>query len=325
MASYLDHTVLPAFALEGRFVLILYPGERKWHERLIVLRPTPSSDPRTVGWCVTATPDLDVYGEPIAPPNVEGFAVLAPDRSLPPGLLRRNVYRFEDGGIGQPPSPAELAHLRGLAQAELNSLQMEIDATGAGAVVAAAPATPAAVPAAAPAAGPVLVATAGSVWVVAVSEGNRAKGSLVPIAQVAAGHQAGSKAVVGLTDGSVPFVENIPNHELANYVSGGPPARGVNPTAQVSPVAPTGAIAIGSGDDARTLAVRYGTGGKRRRELRDGVELASESVWGDWPIKGPCTAKWVGQYFVSNGGSPMTIHNTWKVNCKLQPSDRGSA
>ena len=139
--------------LGRRFVLILYPGERKWHERLIVLRPTPSSDPRTVGWCVTATPDGDVYGEPIAPPNVEGFAVLAPDRSLPPGLLRRNVYRLEDGDIGQPPSPAELAHLRGLAQAELNSLQMEIDATGAGAVVAAAPAAPAAVLAAAPAAG----------------------------------------------------------------------------------------------------------------------------------------------------------------------------
>ena len=64
------------------------------------------------------------------------------------------------------------------------------------------------------------MATAGSGWVVAVSEGNRAKGSLVPIAQVAAGHQDGSKAVVGLTDGSVLFVENIPNHELANYVSG---------------------------------------------------------------------------------------------------------
>ena len=327
MATYLDHTVLPAFALEGRFVLILYPGERKWHERLIVLRPNPSNDPKTVGWCVTATPDGDVYGEPLAPPNIDGFAVLAPDRSLPPGLLRRNVYRFEDGSIGQAPTPAELAHLRGVAQAELDALQREIDATGVGALVAAAPAAPAAAPAAAPvgalAVGPVLTPTAGSVWVVAVAEGNRAKGSLVPIAQVTAGHQAGSKAVVGLTDGSVLFVENIPNHELANYASSGPPIGSPSPTTQVLASAPVGAIGIGSGDDARTLAVRYGTDGKRRRELRDGVELASESVWGDWPIKGPRTAKWVGQYFVSNGGSPLSMHNAWKVNCKLQASDGG--
>ena len=127
------------------------------------------------------------------------------------------------------------------------------------------------------------------------------------MAQVAAGHQAGSKAVVGLTDGSVLFVENIPNHELANHVA---PVGGVGSVVPPAPAAPTGAIAIGSGDDARTLAVRYGTDGKRRRELRDGVELASESVWSDWPIKGPRTAKWVGQYFVINGGSPMSMHNT---------------
>ena len=142
---------LPAFALEG-------PGERKWHERLIVLRPSPSNDPRTVGWCVTATPDGDVYGEPVAPPNVAAFAVLGQERALPPGLRRRNVYRFEDGAIGQAPSAAELAHLRGLAQAELDALQAEIDSTGAGVLVPAVPAAPAAASAAAMATGPVLTA-----------------------------------------------------------------------------------------------------------------------------------------------------------------------
>eukprot|EP00439_Symbiodinium_sp_Y106_P025216 s3627_g3.t1 len=57
MAACLDHTVLPAFAVDKKFVLILYPGERKWHERLVVLRSVPSSDQRTLGWCIAATPD----------------------------------------------------------------------------------------------------------------------------------------------------------------------------------------------------------------------------------------------------------------------------
>ncbi|CAE7297688.1 unnamed protein product [Symbiodinium sp. CCMP2456] len=210
MATYIDHSVVPAFSLEGRYVMILYPQERKWHERLVVLRSVPSSDQRTLGWCVTATPDGDVYAEPLAPPNVVAVALLAEDRALPPGLLRRNAYRFEDGAIGHAPSAAEAAHLRGVAQTELEALQREIDQTDAG----------------------------GHCW--------------------------------------------TPSRDQ-----------------------------------------RYGTDGKRRRELRDGVELASESTWSDWPIKGPRTAKWVGQYVVTNGGSPISMHNAWKVNSKLQPSDNG--
>ena len=326
MASYIDNTVLPAFAVENKYVIIQYPGERKWHERYVILKPTPSSDPRSIGWCVIATPDGDVYGEPLSIPNISGVAILGDDRSLPPGVLRRNVYRFEDGNIGQALGAAEVAHLRGLAQAELTALQNEIDQTGM-AVVNASPG-PVTAPAVAPvtsppaAVGPVLAPAAGFSWVVAANEGHRARGSLVPIAQVVGGYQAGSKGVVGLSDGVILFVELVANHELISYARQGAPA-GPDPPQPAVLGAGIGAIGIGQGDDARTLAVRYGTDGKRRRELRDGVELASESVWADWPIKGPRTAKWVGQYFVTNGGSPMVMHNTWKVNCKLQGSDNG--
>ncbi|CAE7335826.1 unnamed protein product, partial [Symbiodinium pilosum] len=194
---------------------------------------------------------------------------------------------------------------------ELNALQLEFDQTGAGPIVAAHLGGAAAAPPAVAAVGPVLTPVAGFVWVVAVAEGS---GGWPP---------SWVKGVVGLSDGSVIFVENIANHALDGYISatqaGGPPL----PPVPAPPVGAAGALAMGVGDDARTLAVRYGTDGKRRRELRDGIELASESIWADWPIKGPRTAKWVGQYFVSNGGSPMSMHNTWKVNCKLQPSDAG--
>ena len=69
--------------------------------------------------------------------------------------------------------------------------------------------------------------------------------------------------------------------------------------------------------------MRYGSDGKRRRELRDGVDQASETVWTDWPIKGPRTARWVAQYIVTNGGAPLSMHQAWKTDCKLQASDGG--
>ena len=55
------------------------------------------------------------------------------------------------------------------------------------------------------------------------------------------------------------------------------------------------------------------------------MESGAEScaMVSSWLARASRTAKWVGQYFVSNGGSSMSIQNTWKVNCKLQPSDAG--
>lgn len=318
MAGFLEGC-LPAFSLQGKYCLVQYSGERKWHERFILSTTTPSSDLRSIGYCVVATPDGDIYGESLAAPNVQGLALLGEDRAAPPGLARRNIYRFEDGNIGHAPDATEIAHMRGAALQEQADLQKEIDDHGVGVaaphVVAS---TPAPTAATAPI-GPVLAPAAGFVWVVAATEGVRARGSLVPLNQVVGGYQAGTKGVAGLADGSVIFAELIPAHELQAYAT----AVTTPPTATVVPPPGGGAIGVGMADDARTLAVRYGTDGKRRREVRDGVELASESPWGDWPIKGPRTARWVGQYFVTNGGGPLTMHNTWKVNCKLQPSDNG--
>ena len=71
MAGYLDWC-LDAFDLEGRFCLVLYETERKWHERLLVRKVMQNSDGRSIGWFVVATPNGDVYAEPVAPPNTVG-------------------------------------------------------------------------------------------------------------------------------------------------------------------------------------------------------------------------------------------------------------
>ena len=319
MSGYLDGS-LEAFECEGRYCVILYETDRKWHERYLIRKVMPSLDSRSIGWFVVATPDGDVYAEPLAPPNVLAIAILDDDRRLPVGLARRNVYRFEDGSVGQALTAPEIAHVRGAAQGEYANLQAEIgDPTARLGAVPAAPTTTAAVPAAQVV--PVLSVAAGHTWVVAVAEGPRARGSLVPLAQVVSGHQAGSKEVVALVDGSVLFTELIPSHEVGTYCSP-PNAAAAAPEKDLLGFT-GGALHLGQADDARTLAVRYGADGKRRRELRDGVDRASESAWTDWPIKGPRTARWVAQYIVTNGGAPLSMHQAWKSNCKLQASDGG--
>ena len=56
MATYKDHTVLPAFAVKNKFILIQYPEKR-------------GSGTSASWWCVTATVDGDVYPESPIPLN----------------------------------------------------------------------------------------------------------------------------------------------------------------------------------------------------------------------------------------------------------------
>ncbi|OLQ10940.1 Calpain-15 [Symbiodinium microadriaticum] len=313
---------LDAFDLENRYCLVLYETERRWHERLLIRKTNQNRDGRSPGWFVVATPEGDVYAESLAPPNVVGVIVLPDNRQLPPGLLARSVHRFENGSVGHAPTGAELAHLRGTAHGELMLVQAEIDGLDSPVLGAGAAGTPVPAPAANTGPAPVaLTPVAGYTWVVAAAEGSRAKGSILPLGQVVSGQQFGSKGVAALVDGSVVFAELIPSHEVGKY---GMPVTPVASGGQPNTVGlHGGALAINQADDARTLAVRYGSDGKRRRELRDGVDQSSETAWTDWPIKGPRTARWVAQYIVTNGGAPLSMHQAWKTNCKLQASDGG--
>ena len=129
-----------------------------------------------------------------------------------------------------------------------------------------------------------LAPAAGYTWVVAANEGSRAKGSLLPMGQVVSGHQTGSKGIAAMTDGSILFVELIPSHEVGKYGVAAPAAMQAQPAFEAGG---GGTLAANQGDDARTLPVRYGSDGKRRRELRDGVDQASESGWPDMAYQRP--------------------------------------
>ena len=113
---------------------------------------------------------------------------------------------------------SELAHLRRTAQAELDALQAEMDATGSGALVAQRQEVPvsAAVPPSAVPHGPVLSPAPGFVWVVAASRPLR-----VVVLVAAWFHLVrwlGATKRATKADGAVIFVELIPVQDLRNYV-----------------------------------------------------------------------------------------------------------
>jgi hypothetical protein len=323
-----------AFDLVARHVLVFYETDRIWHERFIVAAVPPSAgDPRTSGWFVVATPDGDIYAESLAAPNVRGLYLLAANRAAPVGLQVGSIHWFENGSTGYAPRAVDLPGLLLAGQSELDRITAEFaslpGAGAAGAVVAAAVVAPMAGSPHVPLAGVLLAPPLGHSWVVASKVGLREVGGLVGAGNIADGHRLGNKAVLSLFDGSIVLAELVHDSDLVNFIDRhrpvAPAAPAVYPPAP-SPAVRPGVLApvgVASGDDARTLAVRYGNDGKRRRELRDGVEISTESAWADWPIRGPRTARWVCQYISSNGGSALIMHNTWKQICKLQNSDNG--
>jgi len=76
-------------------------------------------------------------------------------------------------------------------------------------------------------------------------------------------------------------------------------------------------------DEARVLAVRYNALGERHQEFRDCIEKGSETKWDDWGISGPRTALWVARYCLETGGTPLTMHSSWRNNAKLTQADAG--
>ena len=61
--------------------------------------------------------------------------------------------------------------------------------------------------------------------------------------------------------------------------------------------------------DLRTLAVKYDDDGTRFREYRDAAALMSETSYGDWPVEGPRTAKWILREVARQGQTPNRRHH----------------
>ena len=85
----------------------------------------------------------------------------------------------------------------------------------------------------------------------------------------------------------------------------------------------TVAAATGPVDDARTLPILIGDDGVRFREFPEGVRLLQESAWGDWPVRGPRTVRWVFAFMCDRAETPTAHHTRWRTMCRLQPQDAG--
>ena len=87
--------------------------------------------------------------------------------------------------------------------------------------------------------------------------------------------------------------------------------------------APGAAASALSGQDLRTLPVRYtaGAGGQRRRNFHEAGDMLSSTVFPDWPMDGPRTAAWLCAAFASSDTTPIRRHHWWRQVLGLHHTD----
>jgi hypothetical protein len=77
-----------------------------------------------------------------------------------------------------------------------------------------------------------------------------------------------------------------------------------------------------STDDARTLSVKYGADGTRRRIFRDSSEEMLEADFADWPVLGPRTCLWNVREICKMAEGPRAQHTMWVRGAKIPDGDR---
>jgi hypothetical protein len=82
-----------------------------------------------------------------------------------------------------------------------------------------------------------------------------------------------------------------------------------------------GGVADSPGEDARTLGISRDGDGARFKEFHSAVQECKAVDFQDWPINGPRTVKHVITQMLNHGGSALGHHQSWRVACKLQPTD----
>ena len=76
-------------------------------------------------------------------------------------------------------------------------------------------------------------------------------------------------------------------------------------------------------DDLRTLTIVYDKGGRRRRLFTDAVLACSSTIFEDFPISGPRTAKWLLDAWVDLETTPGRHHEHWKLLVGAEDSEVG--
>lgn len=115
-------------------------------------------------------------------------------------------------------------------------------------------------------------------------------------------------------DGTIVKVRLVDESFLADDVRGGLPPDAADGGAQAEVDA--------ENDDVRTLSVKYGGDGGRRRRYRESTEEMSEGDFPDWPIDGPRTCQWVVREIGRTAEGPREQPALWVRNARIPDGDR---
>jgi hypothetical protein len=326
----------------GTFVLVAYSDvdEDLWHERLLL---APAATPDCPSSWVVLTPDLDMYVENLGPPDIATVRPLDAARTLPFGVNRNSVYRFQlpqrRHGV---PNQAEMTQL--LREADTVA-RLHLELAGAPAAdqgagphgpappplpIAAAPPVPQVPGLVAPRLPPVpeqapmVVFDAGRA-AQAVHGQTLAENLVAPTRKVvkvwrAAEARAGLKVgdAVDLPAGTVVFGDRatlVLNGEAVHLEL---VAEGDDALKQFKE-----RRTPASDLDCRILKVRRDAQGNRRREWRDVPDACSTVQFSDFPLPGERTAAWCLAHVDRHHGGMEQHHALFKTLCKLQLSDWG--
>lgn len=75
--------------------------------------------------------------------------------------------------------------------------------------------------------------------------------------------------------------------------------------------------------DARVMAIRRASDGRRSRAFRETVGDMMESTWENWPIQGPRTLLWCLRHIAEHDYSPLGHHSRFRQIASLQHYDAG--
>lgn len=282
--------------MEGKYAYILYEGgEALWHEHYLVMNAEegPSS-------FVILTADDDMYIEDVSsPPHAE--VIIGSSRHTLPAELGtargRPVYRFSRG-LREPEIKAARARAVTILARDRSRRRAAVPEAAGGSAGGAGAASSSAAP-------------RPGRWVVAEPIGDFQVGDEIFLSSNAV---AIRDVGVDLTDGMVVRVQRLGagaaapaefrDRRLRDFRSWS------DPTTQEA-----------GEDDVRTLSVKFGADGSRRRNYREAVESMMEVDFSDWPLEGPRTCAWVARGVARVAEGPRSQHGLWVRGSRIPDGD----
>ena len=296
----------------GGYAFLFYYGDVYWHQRLLIGRLEDDF------WYI-CTPDGDMYDEQISDAN--------------PDLVNVKGGTGDDG-LGVPVALGELVHCfkRGFGRVGLTEIKhgrlmaegkayLEEERERRGVpetALAEQPRVEARAPSEHSRGEPRLPPPAG-IWVMAETAGSLKIGdSISPSVDMVKIGDTGLDVIVG-------EVRQI------RWLSGGPAEkdafikeRGASLRSEVDAdgAVDDAATVQGPAEDVRTMSVKFGRDGSRRRTFRESLEEMEEVPFDDWPVDGPRTCQWVTREISRLAEGPRAQHALWLQGSRIPDGDR---